>query len=101
MQQVKLHVNAEAPVNVSYMLVYLDCLLDYANDELVQIKFEYPDSMSEPVCDNHTFVVGTRLFLRGIATTQPDARTLEFETARDRTLALLAIDCDYPFVAVD
>jgi len=53
------------------------------------------------VCDNHTFVVGTRLFLRGIATTQPDARTLEFETARDRTLALLAIDCDYPFVAVD
>jgi hypothetical protein len=51
------------------------------------------------VMDNHTFCACTQLELRGIHTVQCDYCTIQFESARDRSYALLALS-DSPLYTV-
>ena len=57
----------------------------------MRLQFNYASDVSEYVCDVYTYCASVELFLRGIHTTQLDARTLEFESARDLTYATLML----------
>ena len=53
------------------------------------LQFNYLKPLADVVMDSYTFAAGVDLYLRGIHTIQRDSCTLEFESDRDRTYALL------------
>ena len=58
---------------------------------MLKLQFKYPRSLASELCDTHTYCASIDLFVRGIHTQQLDAHTLEFESARDRTYAVLLL----------
>lgn len=58
---------------------------------MFKLYFDYPQSLASELCDTHTYCAAIDLFVRGIHTVQLDAHTLEFESARDITYALLLL----------
>ena len=58
---------------------------------MLKLHFEYPRSLASELCDTHTYCASIDLYVRGIHTVQLDAYTLEFESARDLTYALLLL----------
>ena len=58
---------------------------------MLKLQFNYPQSLASELCDTHTYCASIDLYVRGIHTVQLDAYTLEFESARDLTYALLLL----------
>ena len=55
------------------------------------LRFNYKDSLEPILCDTHTLLAGVTLYIRGIHTVQTDSCTLEFESASQRTYAVLLL----------
>lgn len=62
---------------------------------MYRIRLEFPShkqfATSAQVQDAHTHSACTQLLLRNIHTVQLDANTIEFESARDQSYAVLAL----------
>lgn len=58
---------------------------------MLKLQFNYPQSLASELCDTYTYCASIDLFVRGIHSVQLDARTLEFESARDVTYAVLLL----------
>jgi hypothetical protein len=58
---------------------------------MLKLQFNYPQSLASELCDTHTYCASIDLYVRGIHTQQLDAHTLVFESARDRTYAVLLL----------
>ena len=59
---------------------------------MYKIRFRFEPGTSTSFQDILVYTASTQLFLRNIHTAQPDHCTLEFESERDRTYALLQLE---------